>query len=93
MYYVGLDIHKKRIAFCIKDVSGKVQGEGSVPATRAAHEHWITTLPQPWTAAMEATLFTGWVYDRLLPHGGRREGGTSVDVAGHCRSPEEERSH
>jgi transposase len=21
-----------------------------------------------WTAAMEATLFTGWVYDHLLPH-------------------------
>jgi transposase len=26
------------------------------------------TLPQPWTAAMEATVFTGWIYDYLLPH-------------------------
>ena len=25
-------------------------------------------LPQPWTVAMEATIFTGWVYDHLLPH-------------------------
>jgi hypothetical protein len=24
----------------------------------------ITSLPQPWSAAMEATLFTGWIYDQ-----------------------------
>jgi len=27
----------------------------------------MKTLPQPWTAAMEATVFTGWIYDYLLP--------------------------
>jgi transposase len=27
----------------------------------------METLPQPWTAAMEATMFTAWVYDHLLP--------------------------
>jgi transposase len=26
------------------------------------------TLPQPWSAAMEATMFTGWIYDHLKPH-------------------------
>src|SRR5213594_623949 len=26
------------------------------------------TLPQPWTAAMEATIFSGWIYDHLKPH-------------------------
>jgi hypothetical protein len=25
-------------------------------------------LPQPWTAAMEVAIFTGWIYDHLLPH-------------------------
>jgi hypothetical protein len=25
-------------------------------------------LPQPWSAAMEATMFTGWIYDHLKPH-------------------------
>jgi transposase len=30
---------------------------------------WMKYLPQPWTVAMEATIFTGWVYDHLLPHG------------------------
>src|SRR5260370_30518409 len=29
---------------------------------------WMKTLPQPWTAAMEATIFTSWIYDHLLPH-------------------------
>ena len=29
---------------------------------------WMKTLPQPWTAAMEATVFTGWIYDHLQPH-------------------------
>src|SRR5258708_39998895 len=24
--------------------------------------------PQPWTAAMEATVFTGWIYDHLQAH-------------------------
>jgi hypothetical protein len=25
-------------------------------------------MPQPRTIAMEATIFTGWIYDHLLPH-------------------------
>jgi len=29
---------------------------------------WVENLPQPWVAAMEATLFTGWVYDFLRPY-------------------------
>ena len=29
---------------------------------------WIKTLPQPRMMAMEATIFTGWIYDHLLPH-------------------------
>jgi transposase len=28
----------------------------------------MKNLPQPWSAAMEATLFTGWIYDHLKPH-------------------------
>ncbi|MGA8620466.1 MAG: hypothetical protein WB660_18320 [Candidatus Sulfotelmatobacter sp.] len=31
----------------------------------------MKTLPQPWTVAMEATIFTGWIYDHLLPHAQR----------------------
>jgi len=28
----------------------------------------MKTLPQPWTVAMEATIFSGWISDHLLPH-------------------------
>jgi len=28
----------------------------------------MKTLPQLWSAAMEATRFTGWIYDHLQPH-------------------------
>ena len=40
IYYIGLDIHKKTISYCIKKIDG----------------------------AMEATIFTGWIYDFLKPH-------------------------
>jgi hypothetical protein len=34
MYYIGLDIHKKTISYCVKDTSGQVQQEGQIGATR-----------------------------------------------------------
>jgi transposase len=68
MYYIGLDVHKRKISYCVKDSSGKVFAEGSLPATRLDLDLWMKTLPQPWTAAMEATMFTGWIYDHLKPH-------------------------
>ena len=68
MYYVGLDVHKKTISYCVKDVSGQIHREGKIAATRRELDAWMKTLPQPWTAAMEATIFTGWIYDHLRPH-------------------------
>src|SRR3954466_7191037 len=68
MYYIGLDVHKKTISYCIKEVSGRVYGQGTIGATRYELDSWMKTLPQPWTVAMEATIFTGWIYDHLLPH-------------------------
>jgi len=68
MYYIGLDVHKKTISYCVKDASGQVHQEGKVGATRWELDDWMKTLPQPGTVAMEATIFTGWIYDHLLPH-------------------------
>jgi len=68
MYYIGLDVHKRKISYCVKDSSGQVCAEGSLPATRFDLDRWMKTLPQPWSAAMEATMFTGWIYDHLKPH-------------------------
>ena len=68
MYYIGLDVHKKTISYCVKEVSGQIHAEGTLQATRAELDSWMKTLPQPWAAAMEATIFTGWIYDHLQPH-------------------------
>ena len=68
MYYIGLDVHKRKISYCVKDVSGQLHGEGSLLATRLELDRWMKTLPESWTAAMEATMFTGWIYDHLKPH-------------------------
>ena len=68
MYYIGLDVHKKTISYCVKDASGQVHREGTIGANRNELDWWMKTLPQPWTAAMEATMFTGWIYDHLKPH-------------------------
>jgi transposase len=68
MYYIGLDVHKRTISYCVKDGSGAIHSAGSLPATRCDLDHWMKMLPQPWSAAMEATMFTGWIYDHLKPH-------------------------
>ncbi len=68
MYYIGLDIHKKTIAYCIKRIDGQLVRQGTVAADRTALKKWLTELPGPWLGAMEATIFTGWVYDFLKPH-------------------------
>ena len=52
----------------MKDAAGRVQQEGRIGSTRCELDAWIRTLPQPRTIAMEATIFTGWIYDHLLPH-------------------------
>src|SRR6516165_3583404 len=68
MYYIGLDVHKKTISYCVKDAAGCVHGEGKIGSTRRELDAWVRTLPQPRMMAMEATIFTGWIYDYLLPH-------------------------
>lgn len=69
MYYAGLDIHKKTISYCLKTQSGAIVSEGSLASNRGALEQWQHSLPAPWKAAMEATLFTGWIYDQLKAAG------------------------
>jgi hypothetical protein len=68
MYYIGLDVHKKTISYCVKDAAGKIHQEGKIGSTRRELDVWIKPLPQPRMMAMEATIFTSWIYDHLLPH-------------------------
>ena len=45
MYYIGLDVHKKTISYCIKEVSGHVYGQGTIGATRYELDAWMNALP------------------------------------------------
>lgn len=68
LYYVGLDIHKKTIAYCVKRADGTIVEEGTLKAEREELIGWCSRLPGPWHGAMEATLFTGWIYETLEPY-------------------------
>lgn len=66
VHFIGLDVHKKVIAFCEKLADGRIIAEGSIEASRTALASWVRTRGL-WMGGMEATLFTGWIYDFLQP--------------------------
>jgi transposase len=68
MHYIGFDIHKKVISFCEKQVDGTVVDQGVLRANRATLTKWAESRKAHWHGAMEATLFTGWFFDHLLPY-------------------------
>ncbi len=49
-------------------LGGRIHMAGKIGSTRRELDGWIRTLPQPWMIMMEATIFSGWIYDHLLPH-------------------------
>jgi hypothetical protein len=56
MYFIGLDVHKKTISYCVKDAAVRVHQEGQGQVTRCDLDSWMATSPQPRTIAMEATI-------------------------------------
>jgi transposase len=65
--YIGFDIHKKTISFCAKAQDGTILDQGTIAARRDTLLAWAKARPRSWIGAMEATLFTGWIYDFLKP--------------------------
>ena len=67
-YFLGLDVHKQVIVYCLKKADGTIVMEGKVPATREALTELVKLLPGPWKAGLEATMFSHWIYRFLEPH-------------------------
>lgn len=65
-YYIGLDVHKKIIAYCIQKKDGTGVSEGTILATRSSLEAWMNLIDAPWSATLEATMFSPWIYDTLI---------------------------
>jgi len=40
MCYIGLDVHKRTINYCLKDGSGTIHAEGTIRATRFDLDRW-----------------------------------------------------
>ncbi|HMD42015.1 MAG TPA: hypothetical protein VKH45_02975 [Candidatus Acidoferrum sp.] len=45
MYYIGLNIHKKLISYCVKDARGRIHAQDQIAATRYDLDVWMKTLP------------------------------------------------
>lgn len=67
-HYIGFDVHKKSVSYCVKSADGTILEESKLRATRVVLEAWGKKRPAPWRGAMEATLFSGWIYDVLKPY-------------------------
>jgi len=66
-HYIGFDVHKKSVSYCVKVADGKIVEEGKLRATHDVLRQWAGKRQEPWHGAMEATLFSGWIYDTLQP--------------------------
>jgi transposase len=70
-YYVGLDVHRKSISFCVKRADGTVVREGKIAATREAIGEWARTFDGPWCCGLEATICSHWIYEQLKQYAAR----------------------
>src|ERR1700753_4036996 len=75
IHYIGLDVHKKTISYCIKTAAGQIVKEGTLVSDRSVLRSWAASLPQPWHGAMEATMCSAGSSDRLEPYAERLEMG------------------
>jgi transposase len=71
VHYIGFDVHKRSVSYCVKTADGQIVEEGELRAERGVLRRWAAGRPGPWHGALEATLFSGWVYDTLKPHARR----------------------
>lgn len=66
--FIGFDVHKKWIYFCAKAADGEVLEAGRMASRREVLEQWAKGRKEAWRGALEATLFSGWIYDELKPY-------------------------
>jgi hypothetical protein len=68
IHYIGFDVHKKTISYCVKTADGQIVEEGTLEARRAVLRQWAKRRKVGWRGAMEATLFSAWIHDTLKPY-------------------------
>jgi hypothetical protein len=66
LYRIGRT--QKTISFCVKTAAGLVVEEGTLEAERTVLRRWAAARKRAWHGAMEATIFSAWIYDTLKPY-------------------------
>ncbi len=56
IHYIGLDVHKKTVGFCVKTAAGQIVEEGALEAERTVLRRWAAARKRAWHNAMEATI-------------------------------------
>jgi transposase len=84
MAFVGMDVHKKTISMCGKNAAGEILFEETVASSRPSLKAWAEARPCRWKGVMEATLFTGWVYDFLKPYAAELSVGNPLRMKAIC---------
>ena len=79
-HYIGLDVHKKVVVYCIKKADGEVVEKGKIDSRAADLRDWASKLTKPWIGGMEATMFTGWIYDELNLHAAEMKVGNPMKL-------------
>ena len=74
-HYIGFDVHKKSVSYCVKAADGRILEEGKLRATHQGLRQWGQERQETWCGAMEATLFSGWIYDTLKAYAGELQMG------------------
>ena len=76
-YYVGLDVHRQSISYCIKRPEGTIVRDGKVLAQRQTLTEWAQSLGDaPWCGGLEATTCSHWI-SSAVPVPGRTQNGSS----------------
>jgi transposase len=85
MLYVGLDLSRKRLDFCLLDGAGSLLAEGAAPPDREGLSELAGRLAvwrQPLLAAVESMNGARFVHDQLERHGWRVEVADAARVRG-----------
>src|ERR1700743_1718 len=51
IHYIGLDVHKKTISYCIKTAAGQIVKEGTLAAERCVLRGWAARMEAPSSSA------------------------------------------
>ncbi len=68
MYYIGLDVHKKTISFCVKDAAVCVHQEGRIGSTRRYRGLVLRQAVQMKNRVSGLLMETGVSYNKLRLH-------------------------